>query len=179
MWVAAAVLGCGQPAEERMLVLDGPAKVRVEQLGVVAGPAARLSDGSAAEGVEWTVTPAQVAVVKDGVVEAIAPGEATITGAWKGQTASWRLTVSPAVTLVLRGVPEKLLVGESKQIEAHQRLADGFALVTSPVTWVVSDPSRLTIGGDGLVTGVAPGVVYVSASAAGGDAMAEIEVVAP
>lgn len=179
MWVSAMLLGCGAPADERTLVLEGPAVVRVEQLGPVAAPQTRLSDGSPPEAVTWTAAPLTVAVVHDGVIEAVGPGDATITGEWRGHTAAWTLTVAPAVSLVFRGVPASLLVGESAKGDLQQRVADGFVTPSGPVTWSASDVGLATVASDGTVTGVAPGVVYVTASVGGSDAMVEIEVVAP
>lgn len=179
MWFAAMVLGCAEPTDARTLVLDGPGSVRVEQLGPVTAPKARLSDGSAPEAVAWTAVPASVAVVRDGMIEAVGPGEATITGEWKGQTAAWNLVVAPAITLVFQSVPERLLVGESAKVDVRQRVADGFVVVSTPVTWSASDAALATVAADGTVTGVAPGVVYVTATAGGSDAVVEIEVVKP
>lgn len=179
MWVSAMLLGCGSPADDRTLVLDGPAAVRVEQFGPVPAPATRLSDGSAPEAVTWTAAPATVAVVHDGVIEAVGPGDATITGDWRGHTATWTLTVAPAVSLVFQGVPERLLVGESTQVTLRQRVVDGFVPPAATVTWSASNPALATVASDGTVTGVAPGVVYVTATAGGSDAVVEIEIVLP
>jgi hypothetical protein len=76
-------------------------------------------------------------------------------------------------------VPEHLLVGESTHMNLQQRVADGFVAVSGAVTWSSHDPSVATVAADGTVTGVAPGVVYVTATAGGSDAVVELEIVRP
>jgi hypothetical protein len=177
-WWVASLLACtsSPPAEE--LGLDGPARVRVESLGPVDGPDAVLADGKKAEGVTWTAKPESVAKIEGGEVHAVGPGEATVTGEWQGQKVEWTLVVEPTITLVFVDAPARVNVGETVPLKIDGRLGEE-KVAPGSVTWSSSDAAVADVSATGEVTGYAPGIAYVTATAGNSEAMLEIEVVSP
>ena len=172
IWLALA--GCPQP-EAPELELEGPARVRVESLGPVEAPEVAVEGGGEPEGLTWTAEPASVAKVEGGQIEAVGPGEATITGEWQGQTVSWVLVVEPAVLLTIVEPPQKVAVGQSQPLKVQGRMGEE-TVEPGPLEWSSSAPSILTVTPEGVVTGVSPGVAYVTVKAANGEAMLELAV---
>lgn len=168
----ALVLSCSSPT----LTLDGPTEVHVEKLGPVDGPKPALSDGTAPTGLVWTSSAASVAGVDGDHIVAVGPGQATITGTWQAQTVGWTLHVEPPVTLVIVDPPERVQVGATVPLKVTGRLADG-AIPVDALTWTTSDAGLATVDGSGVVSGKAPGTVYITASNGKADAMVELEVV--
>ena len=165
-----ALVGCGDSDPE--LRLEGVAQVRVDKLGVVAGPLPSLSDGSVPEGLVWSVSSEDVARVDGDQIIAAAPGTATVTGEWHGQSVSWKLEVTHEVSLHFKEPPAEVGVGQvvRLQVEAH-----GVPL-RPQLEWASSDPNILSVDAEGRVSGHAPGVAYITASGPGGQAMIELTV---
>ena len=69
------LMGCASQSLELELRVDGPARVRVDQLGPVDVPAVILADGTTTD-VEWSVDAPGVVSVESGRVVAVGPGEA-------------------------------------------------------------------------------------------------------
>lgn len=172
IWLALA--GCPAP-DAPELQLEGPSRVRVESLGPVDGPEAVVEGGAAPEGLSWSAEPASVATVQGDEVEAVGPGEATITGEWRGQTVSWVLVVEPAVLLKIVDPPTRLAVGEAKSLKVEGRIGEA-PVDPGALKWSSSDPAVLTVSAEGAVTGVAPGVAYVTVTGTNGAAMLELSV---
>lgn len=168
------LVGC-ESEPERKLGLDGPARVRVESLGPVDGPHAVLDDGSTPDGVTWEAAPAEVARVDGDQVHAVGPGEATVTGRWLEQTVSWTLIVEPSVQIALIDPPARVRVGETVTLAVDGRLGEQ-SVKPPTLTWSSSDANVAAVDANGAVTGVAPGVAYITVDAGRSRAMAEIEV---
>ena len=171
-----AILGCTVEPEET-LALEGPAEVRVEYLGVVeGGPVAVLSNGGVPEGLEWTIAPDGVARIGAAGVEAVAPGQATITGRWQEQTVQWFLRVDPPVLLLVSDAPASVHVGQTVRLSVGGRI-ESLSIDPGALTYRSSDPRVAATDPEGGITGVTPGVAYITVSASRGDAMVELHVV--
>jgi len=165
-----ALVGCGKTDPE--LRLEGVAQVRVDKLGVVAGPLPSLSDGSNPEGLVWSVSSQEVARVDGDQIIASAPGTATVTGEWHGQSVSWKLEVTHEVALHFHDPPAALAVGQSVLLEVD---VQGLPLHPQ-LEWSTSDPAILEVDPEGRVTGRGSGVAYITASGPGGEAVVELTV---
>ncbi|MEZ4319260.1 MAG: hypothetical protein R3F61_17235 [Myxococcota bacterium] len=168
-----ALIGCAGSGPE--LMLDGADHVRVERLGMVDGPSAALSDGSAPDGVEWSVESSEVARVEEGRVIAQGAGTTTVTGSWKGQSVSWALEVVPELVVRFERVPAEVNVGQTHTLHVLGELG-GVEKTLTDLTFVSSDPAVLTIDDAGTLVAVGEGLAYVTVTVAGGKAMAEIAV---
>jgi hypothetical protein len=164
------------PAEP--LTLSGAPEVRVDSFGPVDGPDA-LQGGAAAQGVVWTVDAPTVAKVgADGTVEALSSGKAVITGTVGAQQVSWTLLVDPPVVLAFVEPPSSVAVGKPVQLKVAGKLGDADA-DPGTIAWTTNDPSHATISASGELTGVAVGVVWVTASSIRSEATVEISVTEP
>lgn len=173
---ALILLAACSTTDTRALVVDGPAQVRVDHLGPVEGPAVQLSDGTAAEGLTWTVSPETVAVRDGDGVRAVGPGEATIEATWNEQRVTWTLVVDPRVSLNLVHPPATLAVGDRRPLHVEARIGD---TNTDPgaLSWRSTAPEVATVSEAGEVVAVAPGTTYVVVTHGESEAMAEIQVV--
>ncbi|MEG2889727.1 MAG: Ig-like domain-containing protein, partial [Aeromonas sp.] len=144
------------------------------------------SDGSNVDvttTVSWTSSNPAVATVglHTGLVTAVSPGTATITGALDGQTATLTVTVTSAVLnaggLTITTPPLTVAAGLTGQLAATGSYSDGSNLdVTASVTWVSSNPAVATVNASGLVTGVAPGSTTITGNLEGQSAALAVTV---
>lgn len=122
--------------------------------------------------VTWTSSNGEVATISDGVVTAMAPGEATITvtTADGGKTAQCRVTVEAADIVVTGITLDKTLltmtVGEPA-VPLIATVAPAEA-TNRAVTWTSSDETVATVTADGVVAAVAPGEATITATTADG-----------
>jgi uncharacterized protein YjdB len=125
------------------------------------------SDGSAVDVTSlasWTSSNSAVATVSSGgVVTGVAPGAATISTTYHSVTGSTTFNVGTTLTLVVVSGTAPA-IGAGNQFTAMARFADGSIQdVTSQATWTASNTDVATVSDGGLVTGVAAGVVTISA----------------
>lgn len=130
------------------------------------------SDGNPLPGrpVTWSSSSATIASVSTtGLITAIATGGAVITAASEGKTAVVAVTVSvvPIATIVVTPASDNLVVSQTLQLTAVAKDAQGGTLTGRPLSWSSSDAAKATVSSTGLVTGVAPGTVTITASAEG------------
>jgi hypothetical protein len=171
-----ALLGCPS-APEPELRLDGEPRVRVESLGPIpVSPRAVLATGEEAAGVEWRVEPGSVAGIVDGRFVAHGPGTARVTGRWRSQEIEWVLDVQPASVLRFDRHPTTVAVGASVPVLVSRFVGDQ-RVETGAVKWTSSALQIARVDASGQVTGVAPGVAFITAAAFGMEATLEIEVV--
>jgi len=172
------VVGCRFPDMEPELMLEGPARVTVDQPGPVDGPDVVLDEGTVPDELELESSDPAVARVEGGTVVAESSGEAVITATWQGQSVSWTLAVEPAVTLRFVEPPAAIQVGEQVRMRvtdtAGHRDVDPGAL-----SWSCTEPAVADVKDGGVVTGREEGVTYLTASGLGSQAMLELSVVAP
>ncbi|MDP9347614.1 MAG: Ig-like domain-containing protein, partial [Gemmatimonadota bacterium] len=129
--------------------------------------------------VSWSSTGDSVATVDaEGLVTARAPGTVAITAAAAGRTASVTLVVSPVPVASVTISPDtaEILVGGSRQLTAILRDAAGNALTERTVVWSSSDTTWANVSSTGLVRGVAPGPVTITAASEGKSATATVTV---
>jgi trimeric autotransporter adhesin len=113
-----------------------------------------------------TSNPAVATVNNAGLVTALAPGSAIITGASEGKSAPSSITVSsvPVASVAVAPAGSQIVVGQTTQLTAEPRDASGQPLAGRAVSWSSSDPSVASVSSTGLVTAVAPGQATITAT---------------
>ena len=127
----------------------------------------------------WTSSAPTIATVSSlGVVRGVAAGSVTITGTSEGQsaTATIQVFVPPVATIEVTPPTAGVGIGDSLQLEARLEDADGNPITGRPVIWQSSNELLATVSSTGLVRGLAPGAVTITASAEGKSGAAEIAV---
>jgi trimeric autotransporter adhesin len=142
----------------------------------------RSANGTALTGraVTWSsLNPSIATVTGTGLVSAVAPGMVTITATSEGRSGTASLTITPIPVASVSVAPDtaSLTVGETTQLTATARSADGTALTGRPVTWSSSNPSIATVTGAGLVSAVAPGMVTITATSEGQSGTASLTII--
>ena len=129
--------------------------------------------------VTWTTGSTAVATVNsNGAVTGVAPGQTTLTAATGGKQAQASFTVAPVPVASVTVAPTTASVaaGATQQLAATTLDGNNNVLTGRTITWSTSDPSRATVNGTGLVTGVAVGVAVISATSEGKSGTAQITV---
>lgn len=124
--------------------------------------------------VEWSTSDADVVEVDaDGVIKAVAEGRARITATCGGASAYCDVTVSPVLPDSIEIVPKYLLieVGTSKKLDVKIYPAN---TTDKTVTWTSSDPGKVMIDEDGVVTALSNGYVELTATCGDVSAMAYV-----
>ena len=127
--------------------------------------AATVSPSTAFQGVTWeTSNPAVATVDNNGLVTAVAPGTVTLTARSQQdgtQTAARTIAVTPvAVTgVAIAAAPDFLEVEKQQLLSASVSPAKA----SQGIAWETSNPAVATVDNSGLVTGVAPGMVIITA----------------
>lgn len=129
--------------------------------------------------VSWSTSDSKIATVKDGQLEAIAPGTATITVTTTdgGKTASCKVTVK-AKTIAVTGVKIskselELKVGEEASLTAT---VEPETASNKNVVWSADPESVVKVSKDGKVTAVAEGTGTVTATTEDGGFKASCKV---
>ena len=115
--------------------------------------------------VTWSSSqPSRAEVDADGLVTALAVGNATITATSEGRSVSAGVIVSAPMVSPLRVQPASasLSVGESLQLTVISR-DGGEKVTTGPITWSMDKPSLVTVSETGVVTAVESGTVMIAA----------------
>jgi hypothetical protein len=174
----AMIVGCTSEPGVQELVLDGPREVRVQSLGPVPAPRITTTTGEEPHLIWQFSRPGVVELEGDRLV-AKGPGEVDATAEWEGSAVTFAVVVQLDSELLLPSIPARLSVGETRPLEAAVRVAGDPTvrpLDPSEVQWTY-EGTLLRIEGF-EVTGLAPGITFVTARSRGAQAMAEIEVVA-
>jgi uncharacterized protein YjdB len=161
--------------------------VQPDSAGLVAGQTTQLqghprdSAGGVLRGrvVLWSTSSAQVATVTStGVVTAIAPGRATITGASEGASGSAVITVNPRPVnaVILSPSQLNLAAGQTGQLTAQVTDDQGNSLSGRPVTYASNDAQVATVSSAGVVSGVAAGSAMITATSEGKSGTASVTV---
>ena len=133
-----------------------------------------VPEGVPLEGVTWTTSDSNVATVTDGLVQAVAPGKATITVEILTKNGSTH-TADCEVEVVLGGVIQKLVLNktaltladtETFQLSASIEPED---CANNPILWSSSDETVATVDSNGVVYAVAAGntQIYVETPSGG------------
>ena len=129
--------------------------------------------------VTWASTNPSVATVSDGgLVSGVAAGAATVTVACEGQSTAVAITVTvvPVASVALSPASATVTVGQTVQLTATPKDANGNPLTGRTVTWATSNPALAAVSGNGLVTGGAGGTATITASSEGQNGSAAITV---
>lgn len=127
--------------------------------------------------VEFTsITPA-IATVSNGTVTAIAAGQARIVARAGAAADTATLIVTlPKVALRISPSAVAATLGDTLHFEAELVMPGGVSASVSDITWGVSDSSAARIVGDGTVSTLAAGDLYVSAAIGGTTAVAAVKI---
>jgi uncharacterized protein YjdB len=130
------------------------------------------ADGNplSARPVTWSTSAAAVASVSAaGIISGVAAGSAVITASSEGKTAAVAVTVSsvPIATIAVTPATDTVAVSQTLQLTATPKDAQDGILTGRAITWSSSDASKATVSSTGLVTGVSPGAVTITASSEG------------
>jgi len=129
--------------------------------------------------VTWSTSNAAVAGVSgNGLVTGAAAGTATITASSEGRngTAAITVTVVPVASVSVSPATATVLSGQTVQLTAIPKDANGSALTGRVVTWASSVPAVATVSASGLVTGVAAGTITITATSEGKNGTASVTV---
>jgi len=164
-------------------VAPAAASVQVGQtVQLTATP--RDASGNALSGraVTWSSTNSTVATVSGtGLVRGATAGSATITATSEGQsgTSAVTVTVAPVATVTVSPAAAAIQPGQTVQLTATTKDANGNILTGRTVTWVSNSNAAATVSSSGLVTGVATGTALITATSEGKSGGAAIAVGTP
>lgn len=179
MFTFVAWLACPAPESTTTLVIDGPAEVRVQELGPVDLPPVVVRRGdvvSEGAAVTWSFEPANVGSIEGGRLQITAPGKGTATASFEGAQGSFGVVAALPVTLSYVDPPATLAVGASVQLVTATRTGGQPSMIESVPTFVSSNDAFATVSPTGMVTAVSPGIVYITGRQGEAEAMVEIEV---
>src|SRR5205809_349682 len=132
--------------------------------------------------ISWSSSNTAVATVSSsGVVSGVAAGVATITATSEGQSGSSSITVSnvPVASVAVSPASASVQVGQTVQLTATPKDANGNPLSGRAVSWASSNTAVATVSGSGLVTGVTAGSATITATSEGQGGTATITVSTP
>ena len=133
--------------------------------------------------ITWSSSSTTVATVSgSGLVTARAAGSATITATSEGQSGTAAITVpapAPVASVSVRPSSATLRIGQTVQLTATPKDANGNPLTGRTITWGSSNTAVATVTGSGLVTGVVAGSATITATSEGQSGTAAITVPAP
>ncbi|MBC8088369.1 MAG: Ig-like domain-containing protein [Phycisphaerae bacterium] len=132
--------------------------------------------------VAWNSSNTFVATVNTrGELTAVAPGTSTVTASIDGKSASAAITVlpPPVATVTIVSEPDPIVVGTTRLLIALLRDASGAPLNGRQVAWSSSSPAIASVTADGVLTGILPGTVTITATSEGQTATSAHTIVAP
>ena len=131
--------------------------------------------------VAWqSSNPALATVNSSGVVTALAKSSVNISAISDAKVGTAALTITAPVPTSIAIAPAGLSVvtGQSGQLTASERDADGNVIPNRTVTWSSDNPTIVSVSSAGLVTGLRIGAASVHAAADGLDATVSVSVTA-
>ena len=132
--------------------------------------------------VTWTSSNDAVAhVTADGLVTGAAPAAATVTAASEGKSSAATITVTqvPVATVSVSPGSASLSVGQTAQLTAMLRDANGNPLSGRTLSWSSNNPAVATVSASGLATAIAAGSAVITAASEGKSGTASIGVGVP
>ncbi|MCU0633886.1 MAG: Ig-like domain-containing protein [Gemmatimonadaceae bacterium] len=127
----------------------------------------------------WSTSDATIAAVDNtGFVTGVSAGLATITATSETRSATVGVTVAPVPVATVQLTPalDTVFVGQSTQLRVITRDSTGALLDGRAVTWSSSAPAAATVSATGLVVGIAPGAVIITAQSEGRSGTARVVV---
>src|SRR5438445_521012 len=144
------------------------------------------ANGTALAGrtVTWSSSNTSVAGVDgNGLVTGGTAGSATITATSEGQSGTSSITVSnvpvPVSSVTVSPASASVSAGQTVQLTATPKDANGNPLAGRVITWASSNTSVATVSGTGLVSGGAAGPATITATSEGQSGTASITVAVP
>src|SRR2546429_282718 len=135
----------------------GTASMQVRQpVQLTATPKDANGNPLPGRAVSWTSSNTSVATVDgSGLVTGVTIGSATITATSEGQSGTASITVSnvPVASVSVSPATAAIQVGQTVQLVATPKDANGNPLSGRTVTWASSNTSVATVSASGLVTG--------------------------
>lgn len=132
--------------------------------------------------VSWSSSNGSVATVSSsGVVSAVGVGSAIVFATAEGKTGQSQIAVSPVPVASVSVAPptSSIAIGQTVQLTATVRDANGNPLDGRGVSWSSADPRIALVSGSGAVVGVSPGTVNVTATSGGKSGSAAVTVQSP
>src|SRR6266705_2868425 len=162
-----------------------PASASIQQgqtIQLTATP--KDANGNALTGrvVTWSSSNTAVASVNaGGCVTTGAAGSATITAASEGKSGTAAITVTsvPVASVTVSPASASVPEGQTVQLTATPRDANGNPLTGRVVSWSSSNTSVATVNGSGVVSGVVAGSATITATSEGQSGTAAITVTPP
>ena len=137
---------------------------------LVATPKDANGNTLAGRVITWASSNPAVATANTaGVVSAATAGAATITATSEGQSASATVSVTtvPVASVSVSPATASVQAGQTVQLTATPKDANGSALSGRTVTWASSNLGVATVSGTGSVSGVAAGSATITATSEG------------
>ncbi len=127
--------------------------------------------------VTWSSSnPAAASVDGGGLVTGEEIGSATITATTEGKSGTAQITViAPVAYVKVTPAAGEVVIGQTLQLTATTYDYLGNVLTGRPVTWTSSAPTVATVDDNGLVTGVAAGLINITATSEGKSATARVQ----
>jgi len=133
--------------------------------------------------ITWSSTDTTIAKTsQSGLVTARAAGGATITATSEGQSGTAAITVpapAPVASVSVNPASASVQVGQTVQLVATPKDANGNPLTGRTVTWGSSNTAVAAVTASGLVTGLVVGSATITATSEGQSASSAITVTAP
>ena len=129
--------------------------------------------------VTWSSSNPSVATVDGtGLVTSVVAGSATITATSEGQSGTASVTVSsvPVASVAVSPATASLSVGQTAQLTATPKDANGNPLIGRAVTWSTTNGSVATVSATGLVTAAGAGSATITATSEGKSGTASVTV---
>src|SRR5256885_1200673 len=119
-------------------------------------------------------------VSASGLVTGVAAGTATLTATSEGKsgTATVTVTFAPVASVTVSPAPASVAAGQTVQLTATPKDANGNPLTGRVVTWATSNGAVATVSAGGLVSGLVVGTATISATSEGQSGSSAITVVA-
>src|SRR6266581_437947 len=132
--------------------------------------------------VTWTSGNTSVGTVNaSGLVTGVVAGSTTITATSEGQSGTSVVTVTlvPVASVTVSPAPASVQAGQTVQLTATPKDANGNTLTGRTITWASSPSSIAGVNGSGLVAGVAVGSATITATSEGKSGTSTITVTTP
>jgi uncharacterized protein YjdB len=180
--VTATITSVAAPVDSIALSPASAKLVVGQELSLAAEP--MTADGVALTGlqVSWSSSNSAIATVtSSGRVTGVKAGDVVIKASTGGKTGEAALTVQPVpaiavASVVLSPSPITVTAGQTVQLSATTKAADGTALSGRTMTWASSNAKVATVSSNGLLTGVGAGTAAISVISEGRADTASAEV---
>jgi len=166
-------------------VTVAPASATVNEgqtLQLTATPKDANGNPLSGRAVAWSSSNTSVATVNgSGLVTVVVAGSATITATSEGQSGTAAITVAhvPVASVTVTPASASVSVGQTVQLTATPKDANGSPLTGRVMTWSSSNTSVAGVNGSGLVSGVAAGSATITATSEGQSGTSAITVTPP